>query len=88
MRIWELTESRLLSALTISTMTRSDINPVIPGFAPDPSITLIDSKFYLVTSSFHLFPGLPLYVSDDAVHWKHFGMCSNTLSQIEMNHAW
>ncbi|KAL5331723.1 hypothetical protein ACEPPN_001260 [Leptodophora sp. 'Broadleaf-Isolate-01'] len=41
-------------------MTGRDINPIIPGFAPDPSITFINGKFFLVTSSFHLFPGLPI----------------------------
>lgn len=48
-------------------------NPIIPGFAPDPSICLIDGTFYLVNSSFHLYPGLPIYMSNDLVSWKHLG---------------
>ncbi|KAG4440842.1 hypothetical protein IFR05_003655 [Cadophora sp. M221] len=66
-------------------MTRRDINPIIPGFAPDPSISVINGKFILVTSSFHLFPGLPLYVSDDAVSWKHFGNAINRKSQLSLS---
>ncbi|EXF79747.1 hypothetical protein CFIO01_13696 [Colletotrichum fioriniae PJ7] len=38
-------------------------NPIIPGFAPDPSVVMVDGIFYLVTSSFHIFPGLPIYAS-------------------------
>ena len=44
-------------------------NPIIPGFAPDPSLVLVDDTFYLVTSSFHLFPGLPIYASKDLQSW-------------------
>ncbi|KAJ5443094.1 Concanavalin A-like lectin/glucanase subgroup [Penicillium cf. griseofulvum] len=46
-------------------------NPVIPGFAADPSICLIDGTLYLVNSSFHLYPGLPIYMSNDLISWKH-----------------
>ncbi|KAL3443949.1 glycosyl hydrolase [Aspergillus insuetus] len=47
-------------------------NPIIPGFAPDPSIVRIDH--FLVTSSFHLFPGLPIDSSKDLVSWKQIGL--------------
>jgi beta-xylosidase len=49
------------------------LNPIIPGFSPDPSICLIDGTFFLVNSSFHLFPGLPIYMSDDLISWTHIG---------------
>ena len=45
-------------------------NPIIPGFAPDPSIVRIQDTFYLVNSSFHLFPGLPIFASQDLIDWK------------------
>ena len=38
-------------------------NPVIAGFAPDPSIVRVGRDFYLVTSSFETFPALPIYHS-------------------------
>ncbi|KAJ0130157.1 ATP-dependent DNA helicase hus2/rqh1 [Fusarium oxysporum f. sp. albedinis] len=31
-------------------------NPIVPGFAPDPSVVFIDSTFFLCTSLFHVFP--------------------------------
>ena len=49
------------------------LNPIIPGFSPDPSICLIDGTFFLVNSSFHLFPGLPIYSSNDLISWNHIG---------------
>lgn len=44
-------------------------NPIIRGFNPDPSICRVDEDFYLVTSSFEFFPGLPIYHSKNLVNW-------------------
>ena len=52
-------------------------NPIIPGFAPDPSVVLVDGVFFLVTSSFHLFPGIPIYASSDLREWIHIGIQSH-----------
>jgi beta-xylosidase len=54
-------------------MEQVRVNPVIPGFAPDPSIVYVDSTYFLVNSSFHIFPGLPVYASEDLRRWKHVG---------------
>jgi alpha-N-arabinofuranosidase len=40
---------------------------------PDPSICRAGDDFYLVTSTFEYFPGLPIYHSKDLVHWKLIG---------------
>ncbi|MGA1694412.1 MAG: family 43 glycosylhydrolase [Burkholderiaceae bacterium] len=48
-------------------------NPVIPGFAPDPSIVRVGPDFYLVTSTFEYFPGIPVYHSRDLVNWSLVG---------------
>ena len=57
-------------------------NPVIAGFNPDPSICRHGDDFYLVTSSFEYFPGIPLYHSRDLVHWRHLGYCLTRKSQL------
>jgi beta-xylosidase len=54
--------------------TNSTINPIIPGFAPDPSLILVDGTYFLVNSTFHLFPGLPIYTSKDLAHWDLIGV--------------
>ncbi|KAK1624094.1 glycosyl hydrolase [Colletotrichum phormii] len=38
-------------------------NPIIPGFAPDPTVVVHNGTYILVNSSFHVFPGLPIYTS-------------------------
>ena len=45
-------------------------NPIIPGYYPDPSICRVGDDFYLVNSSFELWPGLPVFHSKDLIHWE------------------
>ena len=45
-------------------------NPILPGFNPDPSIVRVGDDFYIATSSFSYFPGIPIYHSRDLVHWE------------------
>ena len=48
-------------------------NPVVRGFYPDPSACYANGRFYLVTSSFQFFPGVPLFESEDLVNWTQIG---------------
>ncbi|NDV69473.1 glycoside hydrolase family 43 protein [Dysgonomonas sp. 25] len=59
-------------------------NPVIPGFNPDPSICRVGDDYYLVTSSFEYFPGLPIYHSKDLVNWRQIGHCLTRDSQLPL----
>ncbi len=59
-------------------------NPVIPGFHPDPSICKVGDDFYLVTSSFEYFPGVPIFHSKDLVHWEQIGHCLTRKSQLDL----
>lgn len=45
-------------------------NPIVPGFHPDPSVTRVGNDFYLVTSTFGWFPGIPVFHSRDLVNWR------------------
>lgn len=45
-------------------------NPVISGWASDPSICRVGDDYWLVTSSFGYYPGVPLYHSRDLVTWR------------------
>jgi len=62
-------------------------NPIVPGFAPDPSVVLVDDTFFLVNSSFHLFPGLPIYASKDLKTWKHIGNAIHRPDQLTLRLA-
>ncbi|GAA4421217.1 glycoside hydrolase family 43 protein [Georgenia halophila] len=49
------------------------VNPVIRGFATDPSIIRVDDWYYVATSSFQWFPTIPLHRSADLAAWEHVG---------------
>ena len=60
-------------------------NPVIPGFYPDPSVCRVNEDYYLVTSSFEYFPGVPIFHSKDLVNWQQIGHCLTRESQIPLH---
>jgi xylan 1,4-beta-xylosidase len=62
-------------------------NPILPGFHPDPSICRVGRDFYLVTSSFEYFPGLPIHHSRDLVHWRPIGHALTRVSQLDLDGA-
>lgn len=59
-------------------------NPIISGMNPDPSVCRVGRDFYLVTSTFEYFPGLPLYHSTDLVHWEQIGHVLTRESQLKL----
>ena len=59
-------------------------NPILSGFHPDPSICRVGKDFYLVTSSFEYFPGIPIFHSRDLVHWEQIGHCLTRNSQVHL----
>lgn len=48
-------------------------NPVIRGFAPDPSMVRVGDWYYVATSSFEWFPTIPIHRSRDLAHWEYAG---------------
>ena len=60
-------------------------NPIIRGFNPDPSACAANGKFYLATSSFQYFPGVPIYESSDLVNWKQIGHALTRKSQVYLD---
>ena len=62
-------------------------NPVISGFHPDPSVCRVGEDYYLVTSSFEYFPGVPLFHSRDLVNWRQIGHCLTRTSQLDLSRA-
>jgi xylan 1,4-beta-xylosidase len=62
-------------------------NPVIPGFHPDPSLVRVGEDYYLVTSTFEFFPGVPVHHSRDLVHWQLIGHALTRDSQLPLEGA-
>lgn len=58
-------------------------NPILPGWYSDPSIcTNGEGDYFLVTSTFTYFPGVPIFHSRDLVNWKQIGHVLNRASQL------
>jgi xylan 1,4-beta-xylosidase len=60
-------------------------NPILSGCYPDPSICRAGNDFYLVTSTFEYFPGLPIFHSRDLVHWRQIGHALTRESQLPLH---
>ncbi len=60
-------------------------NPILPGFHPDPSICCVGDDFYLVTSTFEFFPGLPIFHSKNLVDWELIGHGLDRESQLQLS---
>ncbi|MFE2881723.1 family 43 glycosylhydrolase [Streptomyces sp. NPDC059272] len=48
-------------------------NPVVRGFAPDPSMVRVGDRYYVATSSFEWFPTIPIHRSRDLADWRYAG---------------
>ncbi len=57
-------------------------NPIIPGFHSDPSVCRVGIDYYLITSTFEYFPGVPVFHSKDMVNWEKIGYCLDRKEQI------
>lgn len=66
-------------------MTGFSGDPVLPGFRPDPSVCRVGADYYLVTSSFEWFPGLPVFHSRDLVNWRRIGSALDRPSQLDLD---
>jgi beta-xylosidase len=60
-------------------------NPLLPGFYPDPSICRVGGDYYLVTSTFAYFPGIPVFHSRDLVHWELLGHVMDRPEQLNLD---
>lgn len=59
-------------------------NPILSGFYPDPSICRVGEWFYLVTSTFAYFPGIPVFRSRNLAQWEQIGNILTRESQLPL----
>lgn len=60
-------------------------SPILQGCYPDPAITKKGSDYYLVCSSFAMFPGVPIFHSKDLVNWTQIGHVLDRTSQLDVH---
>ena len=80
--------SATLVCIAIAVAAQGYTNPVVRGFNPDPSVCRVGEDYYLVTSSFQYYPGVPLYHSKDLVNWEQIGHVLTRESQLPLGNAW
>lgn len=56
--------------------------PILQGCYPDPAITRKGDDYYMVCSSFAMFPGVPVFHSKDLVNWTDLGGALNDVTQF------
>ncbi|PMD47760.1 glycoside hydrolase family 43 protein [Hyaloscypha variabilis F] len=61
------------------------LNPIIPGFNPDPSIVRCGDDYFLATSTFEYFPGVPIYHSKDLISWSLIGHALTRPNQLNLS---
>lgn len=59
-------------------------NPVIFADVPDPDIIRVDDAFYMVSTTMHMSPGVPVMRSYDLVNWE---IINYVYDQLEENDA-
>ncbi len=59
-------------------------NPLLPGFYPDPSICRVGDDFYMVTSSFAYYPGIPIFHSKNLAQWEQIGHVLDRPAQLQV----
>lgn len=62
-------------------------NPILQGCYPDPSITRRGDDYFLVCSSFAMFPGVPIFHSKDLVNWTSIGHVLDRPSQLKVENC-
>lgn len=56
--------------------------PILQGCYPDPAITRKGDDYYMVCSSFAMFPGVPIFHSKDLVNWTDLGGVLNNIEEF------
>ncbi len=60
-------------------------NPILAGYYPDPSVTRVGDKYYLVNSTFAHWPGIPIHESTDLVHWTLIGHALSDSTKVSFD---
>ncbi|KAF9017501.1 hypothetical protein BDZ89DRAFT_1045061 [Hymenopellis radicata] len=76
--------SVLLALSALQECVHGLINPIIPGWNPDPTILRVGEDFFIATSTFETWPGNPIYHSRNLVDWELIGHALNRPSQLAL----
>lgn len=60
------------------------VNPILPGFNPDPSICRVGDDYYIATSTFEWYPGVQIHHSKDLADWTLVKRPLDRANQLDM----
>lgn len=63
-------------------------NPILNSDYSDPDIIRVKDKYYMITSTLHLCPGMQLLVSRDLVHWSTVCSIIQNLEELDPGFGW
>lgn len=74
-----------LSSLFAGAQTSTQCtNPVLWADVPDPDVIRVDSDYYMVSTTMHLMPGVPVMHSRDLVHWETISYVCDKISDTPL----
>ncbi|MBR6808377.1 MAG: family 43 glycosylhydrolase [Clostridia bacterium] len=63
-------------------------NPILRGDYSDPDVIRVGDKYYMITSTFQLYPGMAILESRDLVNWKTVNYAVPDIDLLEPNMAY
>ena len=80
----------VLAAAVVNSFAVKVNNPIMYVDSPDPSIVRVDDAYYMVTTTMHFAPGVPVFKSTDLAQWRTVGYAYQTLTNnnnMNLNNA-
>jgi beta-xylosidase len=80
----------VLAAAVVNSFAVTVNNPIMYVDSPDPSIVRVDDAYYMVTTTMHFAPGVPVFKSTDLAQWRTVGYAYQTLTNnnnMNLNNA-
>ena len=80
----------VLAAAVMNSFAVTVNNPIMYVDSPDPSIVRVDDAYYMVTTTMHFAPGVPVFKSTDLAQWRTVGYAYQTLTNnnnMNLNNA-
>ena len=60
-------------------------NPILPGYAPDPSFVRVEDDYYIANSTFEWYPGVQIMHSKDLDNWRVAARPLDRFSQLDLH---
>lgn len=80
--IRSVTRSAVVATLALFAATEAATvnNPIMYVDSPDPAIVRVDDAYYMVTTTMHFAPGVPVFKSTNLAQWRTVGYAYQTLT--------